>query len=408
MQRILAMSLVGLLSTSAFAASDTGWSGIGGNVGHTGYLNTTSDAAKFTILWSKKITDPATTKINPGMLDMSVSNESAYVSISRLQKANDYPYQGMFALNAKTGELRWHNRIPAEIDLVSAPAIDGGWLYYNMNESHASTGGRFRGYVGAYGPAGTPVFSKRVLFNSGAASLSSPMVVFGSLFTKDYSKIYEFDSMSGNPIKAYDVPHNDAQVVITSNFYFISTLYSDFNLFDFMRGKSAYTVTTPGQSADSAYANVIFDKQSSTAFDVFYHTETDNSAMLYALDVNKQEIKWSYPLNKMAHQAAFADGTVYVVSDQTLQAIDASTGKLKWHWAIDRFINGESYQSFAPVITNNHIFISGCGYTFAINRVTHQKDWEFNQSGKLLLNDSELFILNDYHNPGTVTAISIN
>lgn len=406
MQKVFAIGMIGLLSTSAYAAKETIWYGVGGNAGHTGYLSTTSDASKFKILWSKQFTDPNLANSNTRMMDMSVTGDKIYLSISRVNQNNDNPYQGMFALNAQTGEQIWHHPIPSDMDLVSAPALNGGLLYYNMNNSR-TTHDKYRGYLKAYAADGSAVFSRSISFNSGIASLSTPTAFNGFVYTKDFSQVYEVDGVSGNLARTYDMPHNDSQLVITRDYY-LSTLYSDFNMVDYFTGKSAYHIATPGQVADSAYANIIYDDKSNTAFAVFYNVETDDTATLFALDVSKHEITWSYPLGKMAHQPAFADNTIYIVSDQTMQAINAQTGKLKWHWTLDRSITAETYDSFSAVITSNHIFISGSGYTFAINRKTHAKDWELNQSGKLMLNNKELLMLNDYHNPGYVTAISIN
>lgn len=398
------------LSTQALAQSQPEtavWTGVGGNNDHTRYVATPSDAAHFKVLWSKQFIDPRAN--DGGYVGFSITSKALYVFSTTVNPA----YQGLTAVNLDTGEPIWKQPYPRGMHRSSEPSFANGNLYYLMTNENTMQ----RCYVTAFnavtGKAGYSImvgcrdidtFESPMIFDNHLYITASP-IQSGTIqhFT------YDMDLSSGKLLHTFNI-HGMAAPLINQDYIFTdsqNTIHAN-NRSD---GQLAFVLSTPLTSrAFTFYVNSVYDAATKTAF-VTYFEEGDNGYIpyLYAFDTVKQTIKWSRQLTGYVHAPAFADNTLYMVADRILYAINAATGEDLWQWKIDeKHTDMYEYQSsYIPVVTQNHVIISGMGYTYAVNRATHAKEWELDKSGTLELGEHAFYLDDDLRN-GPVTAVAIN
>lgn len=110
--------------------------------------------------------------------------------------------------------------------------------------------------------------------------------------------------------------------------------------------------------------------------DIYFVTK-DN--YLFAREVKTEKIKWEFELTKKkgldnSVLSPFFDHEIaYFALGNSIYALDINTGKQKW------IFTGEDYINYSPDIDNNVIYIANrAGYFHALNSITGKEVWHFN------------------------------
>ncbi len=411
MAKLQKVLFICLLSTQAFAQAtpETAvWIGNSGNNDHTHYVNTPSDASHFKILWSKQFTGP--TPNDSGSIETSITNKALYV-----MSTTRYPvYSGLFAINLETGETIWNQPFPNSIWTASAPAFANGNLFYLLSDADGKKNGCF---VASYQAAtGKPVFSTAAPCRD-IDTFESPMVDGNHIYTEVSPLIngqlvglmHDMDATSGKLLNTFNI-HGYAAPMVTDEYLISDASRSDgLRVFNRSNGQLLFTMPNSFNTDTSVYyTQPVYDAKSKTVFIILFDL-TNHKINLYAFDLATRTIKWTRATTSQVHSPAFADNTLYMVENRTLHAINATDGSDSWQWKIDdKHTDMPEYQStYVPVVTQNHIIISGRGYTYAINRMTHEKEWELNKSGDLQLGETAFYI-QDYERIASIIAVAIN
>ena len=97
-------------------------------------------------------------------------------------------------------------------------------------------------------------------------------------------------------------------------------------------------------------------------------------------------------------QPSYANGTIYAINGGILNAVSESTGNIVWTWTPP-----SGSLTGTMIVTNNELFASTGGATYAINLKSHQQDWSYPDGGALALSENKLFITDS---SGNLTAIN--
>lgn len=411
------LAITCLLTTQAIASSEKLiWSGMGGNAAHTAYVDAVSDVTKFKELWTKEFQDSTSDYI--GKSDMTVTNYALYITSNLI---TPFEHDAIYSVNPETGDIIWKQLLPKWMKTyyISAPVYNDGKLFINAGKNDILGFIKLAYIVQFNAVTGKMGNSSRIKL-SYIDALQSPIIFDNLLYSygNSESEITEFNTEKGHVKKVIEIASNDKAPTITKDFIIRSSGHK-FQVINRETGQLNFMIPVgniiPGKIITNNWNYPhIYDANTNMIYGMYLNTDTFIYT-LYAFDLTSHSIKWSYQFEKtkssVQRPMAFADGVIYLISDWKLVAIDANTGKLLWQTKLD---GDEKYESiWSLVASKNHIFISGeTIHTSAINRETHQKEWETETKGKLILGDKAIYILGlrygDHTQTTPITAVAIN
>jgi outer membrane protein assembly factor BamB len=375
------------LAASAVAAGKTSvqpWTTYQGNALHTGYVPVTLDATQFVESWSMPIGDSGAS-----LQQATEADGMVYVS-----QNGYFNGQGLYVLNAQDGTILWNLPFP-DIFSVNPPAYDDGNVYIQTVNNSGDT------WVRAYeADSGTPIFQ-----SAAAAQWENylaPTIVDHTLYVDggEYGGMYSFDGKTGAQnwfdaqLAQYDqwTPAVDA----TEAYTYLGSQFSDesgtFSAVNRVTGVADYTISDPNfvWTGWSMYQAPAIGTQNDAL--VF------NGSRLLSFDLQKHRIRWTQAAG-YASQPSVANGTIYIVNNGTLAALDESTGRQLWMWSTPA-----DALSGPVAVTDSHVFVCGHSTTYAIDVDTHQMVWNYPDAGALTLSEGQLLIAGS---TGTLTDISL-
>lgn len=128
----------------------------------------------------------------------------------------------------------------------------------------------------------------------------------------------------------------------------------------------------------------VFMSSPAIANNIVYFGSGDQS--VYALDATTGSLKWSFPTGDVVHASpAVADGVVYIGSwDRNVYALDATTGKEKWRYTTgnDTLIYNQIGIASSAAVVGNVVLVGGRDGKFhAIDRATGKGKWICDNKG---------------------------
>jgi len=284
--------------------------------------------------------------------------------------------QGMYAVNPESGATIWKRSFPEKISVVSAPAYANAKLYFNMSARTDHDESSF-GYIASYeAKTGKQAFITPVPFRI-IDVFESPSIYGDHLYSRASpnpdikSKMYDLDVTNGKVNQIFAMVGQASPII--SRDYIFRARQNGLQAFKRASGQPDFIINTPlDEYANAFYIDPIFDEKSKTAFDVYFDLGHNNAAYLYAFDIEQRQVKWSRLAAGYIHRPAVADNTLYFVDKRVLYAVNVINGNVLWQWKVDDKATDmyEYPTSYIPVVSENHVFISGRGYTYAINRAT--------------------------------------
>ncbi len=274
--------------------------------------------------------------------------------------ANGFVYFGagshMYALNASSGTPRWISD-PVEGIITSTPSEVSGIIYAgSISVSLPSAGSSVYAFNAATG---------RLLWKTqpirydiiASTTVANNIIYIGTALDP---KLYAFNAKTGKPLwTSVPLEGFDHEEAVANGIVYADNhkLYA----FDAITGKIRWSIQVIPPRKDIAELSppVFMD---STVY-------IGSVAGLYAFDATTGKFLWIVPIKEgCAFYTALANGVAYIVSGEgKLYAIDAIKGKIRW-------ISTNHYAS-NPMIANNVIYIHVNNSLHALDATTGKELW---------------------------------
>jgi outer membrane protein assembly factor BamB len=230
---------------------------------------------------------------------------------------------GVYAINAQTGKLVWSNNCDgADCGVSGAPAVANGVVYFDNFWQDSAHDGLYA--LDAKTGKGLWFFNPNCQF---CPSSSSPAVANGVVYFGggDY-QIYAIDARTGTKLWSYATNfYVESSAAVANGVVYIGSDDKNLYALNASTGAKLWSSGTGGQIRSSpAVAN-----------GVVYITSFD-PGNLYALNAYTGTLLWSYPIGAYyLSDANVANGVVYVgastfQSPNGVYAFSAATGALLW------------------------------------------------------------------------------
>ena len=347
--------------------SQSPWSPVQGDVGHSGFVPIHTNEDNFSLRWSQLISVDHRSRVPILARDRfyNVTGDTSAVAVGRF--------------DTRDGRRIWDTLLPGAT-VPSEMQIAGGNLF-------------FPGYLSANNWQINVVDAE-----TGVATLS-PIIPTGegkkwltgdddALYVVDGNDLIRFDGRDGSEIWRGTYPslvehgastppmvHGDLVVRNWSTHVLVfdrndGSLLQDIDLPNACNGTVTFAATDPGKA--NAYC--------------FNH--------LYGLDIENGTVSWEFFLSSTENFAVDAEH-VYFTSGFTLHALDRRTGQRVWKWEHPDSDNVLLWNNV--VVTLDHVFTSDFQNTYAIDLQSHDLVWTYADSGYMSISrDGALMIRNEF------------
>ncbi|MBU4139899.1 MAG: PQQ-binding-like beta-propeller repeat protein, partial [Euryarchaeota archaeon] len=279
-------------------------------------LNATTSALKWKYNADGSVGDPA------------VFSDTVYITVYITQEKNK-----VLALDATTGAFKWEYTIGGS---VTSPTISSGAVYVSSNDNnvtalYASTGNlKWKSEVGT-DPTGDTFWDK-----IGDSFPSHPSVSLGTVYINGFkdSKIYALDATTGALKWKNKVDSNIGSSMIHNGIVYVRTFKNVF-AYDAATGVLKWKYKSEADSSYFIYSSAISDNVvyiGSTYIWEDTNKFTQNLNGLEAIDATTGVLKWKYEMGNPIMNPPVVSGGVVYVANPNLYAFDATTGVLKWKY----------------------------------------------------------------------------
>jgi outer membrane protein assembly factor BamB len=379
--RRLGLFVFMLLATSQMWAANGIWTNVQADAAHTGFVAINSDSSKFKVLWSKEMTGDITKTA-------LTTDTMLYINVAEGDEGI------LQAVHARSGKVIWRQKIDKEATL----AFSDNQIFVQPNSFYSKSLS-----LSSYDPdTGKLNYSAPVY---GKSYSTTPFATASSVYAVVNDEILSFTKEDGtlNWI-AKESADTAWRTPAAGNDYIANITFKGIDLYDSQSGAFLWKVPLPKGSYlvnFYPYHVPVFQTENNTVYSIYRNKQHDHS--LYAFDVENQRVKWG--VANVFSQPVLADNEIFVKTEwaNTINAVDTETGSISWSWTLDD-PDGILYDS--PVATQDHIFIPGNGKVYAVSRETHEKVWEVDKEGILILGNNMLFIIG--YQTNYVTAVALN
>ena len=347
------------------------WATYQGNAAHTGHVPVALDPADFRVRWS--------TVMSSSLQPVAAADGRVFVSV------ND---NTLHALDARTGAREWMFDF-SDVYTLDPPAYADGKVY-------VQTGGHEDSFLWAFDASdGANLFQSP--YGNQWSSYYAPTPYDGNVYVAGgyYGGSYAFDGTTGEDLWFVNLDQYDRFTPAVSNefVYAYTGEYSPaLSVINRSTGSVLFEIPDPSFSWDGWSMNVapVIGSQG--------HVLAIQAGRLIGFDLAAGTIGWE--LAEWFHgQPSAADGVVYAVRGNVLEARSEADGSLLGSWEHDEDLRG------TMIVTTNAIFASDYTSTLMIDRDTLQATWSYPLAGHLALDDrGTLYIAAD---SGELVAIDV-
>jgi outer membrane protein assembly factor BamB len=274
---------------------------------------------------------------------------------------------GLFALDAKTGVLRWKFPMPGSDLLTSNPAIANGMVYVGTQD------------LGVYA---IDTETGKLVWKSNCDGAfcevsGSPAVVNGVVYfdnasqDREHDGLYAVDAKTGKGLWFFNpncqfCPSSSSPAVANGVVYFGGGDYQIYAI-DARTGTKLWSYAT----------NFYVESSAAVANGVVYIGSDDKN--LYALNASTGNKLWSYATGgQIDSSPAVANGVVYITSyDQSLYALNAYTGALVWSYPIGAYYLSNASVANGVVYVGTGDLQPPSGGVYAFNAATGALLWSY-------------------------------
>ena len=255
----------------------------------------------------------------------------------------------LYALDATTGEERWRFEAGGS---VTSPAVADGIVYVGSDDN----------YVYALdGATGNWLWRFKAGFEGDVAGFSAPAVADGVVYIGGADEyVYALDASTGELRWRHQVSDGPPALAVVERVVYVSGWLGGLDALDAGTGEALWAFGG-GMSGPAAVAD-----------GVVYVGSNDGT---YALDAATGEERWLFRTDGWFASPVVVEGVVYVTShvipdnEYYIHALDAATGEERW-----RFQTGGSISS--PAVAHGVAYIaSGDGYAYALDTTELEERW---------------------------------
>ena len=274
---------------------------------------------------------------------------------------------GVYALDAATGEERWRFESGRWSSASAAPVVKDGVVYVG---EEAGGGGRGEFYLYALDAA---TGEERWRFQAGG-SVTPPAVVGGTVYVGSGDNyVYALDGATGKWLWRFkagfegDVAGFCAPAVADGVVY--------------IGGADEYVYALDAGTGELRWRHQVSDGPPALAVVERVVYVSGWLGGLDALDAGTGDVLWSFG-NGMRGPAAVADGVVYVGSSDGAYALDAATGDERWLFHMDGWFASPVMVDGVVYVTN-HVIAGNEYFMHALNAATGEERWRFQTGGTI-------------------------
>jgi len=276
---------------------------------------------------------------------MSLTDSVVYVGGNDVDAGAYYIY----ALDDATGEERWRFQTGGKI---ASPAVANGIVYVGSDDN----------YVYALDAAtGKWLWRFKAGFEGDVVGFSVPVVADGVVYIGGADEyVYALDAGTGELRWRHQMSDRIPDLAVAERVVYVSGWMSGLHALEAGSGEQLW-VFGGGMIGPAAVAD-----------DVVYVGSNDGA---YSVDAATGEERWLFKAKGWAASPAVAEGVVYVTSEVIagneyyIYALDSATGEERW-----RFQTGGTISS--PAVANGIAYISsGDGYLYALDTTTLEQRW---------------------------------
>jgi outer membrane protein assembly factor BamB len=355
------------------------WSTYQGNASHSGFVDASFDASKFT----RRFNMPTANTIKANYNGVAIDNGKVFF-IPLVYVSNP---SELVAINEVDGAVAWRANLGA-VGVTAAPATGNGKVF-------VTTTGEQNGSLWIFDQQSGALLSKTPMQTQFLLN-QAPTVLDGDAYslTGDYgSGISKFSSLTPTVLWSGAMPQNDGYTpAVDAN-----------NVYGYARGKLRVLWARDGQfrweANDAGYSGAGRNGRTVALSDG--QAVIVEGARLVAFDTLMRTRAWSVT-NLHVGQPAIGNGLVYALAagGSVLEARALEDGKLQW--ATESLGN---YKLTDVIVSRNLAFVSGDEMTFAIDLATHKVVWAYPRGGTLAVSgNGVLYILSAN---GNLVAINL-
>lgn len=355
------------------------WSTYQGNASHTGFVDASFDASKF----SRRFNMPTANSIKSGYNGVAIDNGKVFfIPVVYVTNPSE-----LVAINEADGTVAWRANLGA-VGVTAAPATGNGKVF-------VTTSGEQNGSLWIFDQQSGALLSKTPMQTQFLLN-QAPTVLAGDAYslTGDYgSGISKFSSLTPAVLWSGAMPPSDGYTpAVDAN-----------NVYGYARGKLRVLWASDGQlrweADDADYSSAGRSGRTVALSD--RQAVIVEGARLIAFDILMRTRAWTVT-NLYVGQPAVGNGLVYAVAagGSVLEARALEDGKLQW--ATESLGN---YKLADVIVSRNLAFVSGDEVTFAIDLATHKVVWSYPRGGTLAVSSNGvLYILSAN---GNLVAINL-
>lgn len=361
-------------------SSATEWVTYQGNPSHSGYVDVTVDPAAFAEAWT--VTVASGVALNP----VTAGTSSVFVSTNSY-----FGTQVLSSLNTQTGAVRWTKTFTSPtfgaVHGVHPPASGNGSVYVTTSGHSDSFLWSFDALSGAPGLQSP--------YGNQWSRYKAPVVLGGAVYMAGgyYDGIYGFNATTGDTLWFRQLPQvSEWTPAVKDGRVYAYGLLNDYysiglSVFDATSGDTMWTLKDDrllsGGTPVLGGSNELL---------------TLRSDRLVSVNLGTQQVQWEQS-GSFAGVAAVGNGTIYVISGQSLQARSESNGTVQWSWTPP---DGPPIGEI--VVTRNIVFVATYGTTYGVDIAARRQVWSYPATGSLALSaQGYLFIAQQN---GKVTAVA--
>lgn len=344
------------------------WPTYGQNPGHTGYNDTQTGAAGFTLAWERDLFSLLGVAGARPLAQVAVANGVVAASV-------DTSNGGVVVLDASSGSQLWRRTFTNKHS-INPPTIAYGTVYFQQG-NHGGDSFLFALNV----LTGQEMW--RSPFGAQWESYYAPTVSNGKVFVNGgyYGGMYAYDAFEGSELWFVGLPQYDEWTPAFYNGVVYSWVEGVLTAWNPNYGTQIWSLNLgwnwTGWSMDRVAA--ITDGAA------FVINNGPSSLQLVAIDLASRNVRWQAD-GAFTVSPVVADNTVYALDGTTLRAYAADTGAEQWSFNAGETLFG------APVATANDVYIASQTRTWVIDRTTHLATWQVNKGGWLTVANNQLFI----------------
>jgi outer membrane protein assembly factor BamB len=265
----------------------------------------------------------------------------------------------LYAIDAKSGSLKWEYTLPVNAD-ESSPTSYNGTIYMGMGES-----------IVALNPISKSVtWQFPTAYNETNATITNDVVYANGVD----QFLYAIEISTGNLKWKYQYGATEHAITLCSPTYANGVVYIGdgdgyVSAINSTTGNLTWRITNHNSYGSG------FSSNPAVVNDVLYIA--DYMGYIYAINVKDGSYKWTYgPGQQIVSSPTVVNGIVYIGSeDNNLYAIDAATGILKWKYYASQSIEA------SPVVADGIAYVGttspGSAYFYAIDAIKGTLIWSF-------------------------------